>query len=856
MVWYEGVAQMLDNPWFNFILIQPLVSVWGSLMATKIYLIFFLFLFLLFSFLLFWKLSKNVFLSTVLSVAVARSWALYILLYSSGTGLSSCAQVAFPAALFFLLCYLDSGKRKSKKKDKKEGRNKKWLGLAILAASFGFYTHNLLAVLIIFPSLLLFLFFYSSEKSKSFFSSEKIKGLMAFGIGVLMVSLPSFLPSLIDFFEGGSYRRAALVALGKTAPLWPLFKSVNIAFFIFPVIAFLFSLFLGFGKKIRVLLPFLMLGLYFMAWQLSFFIGINPLVGVMFPHRFYWLAPLVLGGMLAVFLNWEYAKGWVVKLGVLFLSLMFLIVSLWFDLDGFEYETVSDYVPGLQKVLSGYWPEEYIFENLGAQTEDVIDKTKILPFPIEFIDTTDLNHRIWSYEPSVRIFWNMFYPMPQIHGYFHYRTGWSDNWFAWLFAVTAREGYEEDASIPAGVAERQSLFLADWYSIRFLSTMNDPAKDVGPHFYQDNPYIADKTGFAPPAGIELSREYVSQIARLTDEPVVGFVGRDEAYDYFVRNLGMLNLNSHFLIPIRAGEFIEDLTAEELAAFDGLVVYDYRKKGGSSGYQDAWRKLDHFIQEGGFVWVETGSECPEKWGERPAPAFPVSELEAGSLGKEWQTETDFYSDIDFDYLAPLTYEEGAWNVSFAPSMAAVRPGAEVLLSQKDKPVVVLSESGKGKIVWSGLNLFYRPLHHGDEALSEILLQEKIYDELISFDKGKLEFEFSRPSQERVVLKSSGARGALFKENNFGGWVAWARAEGKKIKLPVMAAGPDFMYAPLPKELWDKPVEVEFFYKGEWHFWLFFIVACFSLIVVLDMIILKSKIFGKVFFDFRKREGRFF
>ena len=41
MTWFGGVSQMLDNPWLNFILIQPLVEIWGPVMATKIYLIFF-----------------------------------------------------------------------------------------------------------------------------------------------------------------------------------------------------------------------------------------------------------------------------------------------------------------------------------------------------------------------------------------------------------------------------------------------------------------------------------------------------------------------------------------------------------------------------------------------------------------------------------------------------------------------------------------------------------------------------------------------------------------------------------------------------------------------------------------------
>jgi hypothetical protein len=838
MTWYQGVSQILDNPWFNFILIQPLVKIWGPLMATKIYLIFFLFLFLFFSFLVFWELSRDIFLSTVLAAAISRSWALYILLYSAGTGLSSCAQVAFPAGLFGLLRYLKTNQ-------------KRWLGLAIIAASFGFYTHVLVAILIIFPTILLFFLLHSTEP-KPLLDRQKIKELLVFVAAVFLLSLPSLLPGILDFIRGGSYRGAAFVPFGRSVSISSLFQSINVAFYLFLPIAFLASLWLGIKRKFGILIPLAAVGFYFLAWQISFVLGINPLVGVLFPHRIYWMAPFLLGALIAVFLSHREKGDWSRKIVVSFLALAFLIVAFWFDLDGLGLKEVKNHVPGLQRILRGYRPKEYQIGNLNTRLEEVIDKEKLLGFSVESIDTEDINHRLWVFDGRIRILWNMFYPLPQVHGYFHYRTARAADWFAWLLATVAREGYEEDSGIPAHIAKPQSLFLTDWYAIRFLATDNFSDRDVGPHFYQEeNPYVLKKTSSRPPAGIELSQEYISEIARLTDEPVLGFVGREKAYDHFLRNLGMLNLNSNYLVPIRAGHFIEDLSADELARFDGLVIYDYHKKASSRAYQEAWGRLDQFIQEGGFVWVETGAECPEKWGEEIPNPFPVYQLEKGSLGRSWQVETNFFTDFDFKSLAPLTYEEGTWNVSFVPSESGIKPEAKVLLRQAGKPVIVESKKGEGKIIWSGLNLFYRALYHHDEALAEVELQKRIYQELMTLDGKRIDFEFSRPQSEKVILSSSGARGALLKENNYGGWTAWATVNNQKIQLPVLAAGPDFMYAPLPDGLGNKPVKVEFIYRGIWYDWLFFIIAIITLFFVLDLIIFNQRIFNLAYLPIKNR-----
>ena len=84
-------------------------------------------------------------------------------------------------------------------------------------------------------------------------------------------------------------------------------------------------------------------------------------------------------------------------------------------------------------------------------------------------------------------------------------------------------------------------------------------------------------------------------------------------------------------------------------------------------------------------------------------------------------------------------------------------------------MVESKLGKGKIIWSGLNLSYRPLYYQETALAETQLLREILGELVSLDQRRIDFAFSRPRPERVILTFTGGHGALLKENNYGGWV---------------------------------------------------------------------------------------
>ena len=837
MTWFEGTPQMLDYPWLNFYLIQPLVRFFGALSATRIYLIGQHFIFVLFSYLVFFELSGSILLSLALAAGVSRSFTTYIQLYSAGATLSSIAQVAFPAALYFLLRFTKT-------------KSKKMMGLAIIAVAFGFYSHDLTAGFFAFIPALVFIFFYSLPKEK-FLSKEKIKRLLFFAVGTLFLSFPPVMVHVVDFFTGIGIREHLIGALGLTSTVGfdDLFKSTNLVFFIFFPIALISTFFFDLKQRIRLILPLGAILLYFLLFQLSYTLGINPAIGVIFPHRSFWLFPLLIGALISIFLFvGKSVKFRLIKQLVdIVKSLLILAGTLYWGSQSLDPNLKGlDYLEHGIGNITTYRFSNYKINNLFAR-----EKPGPYQAFIDFFGNQDSNHRLYVYDSSVRIGWNMFSVIPQTYGYYHYYTQETVDWLAWLYASFSRENYDE-GGIPEDIARQQALFLADWYAVRYIATFIPLLNNVAPHFYEDNPYVSAKTNFGPPALIKLSPEYVSEIARPSKAPVLGFVGDKRSYDYFMRNLGILNLNSNYLIPIRLAHFVEDLTPERLEGIDGLVFYNYyRKKEDSKVYQAAWKRLGGFLQDGGVILIETGAECPEKWGEKIPEIFPISQLDSGSLGAAWNITSDFFSKSDFENLSPLTYEGGNWTVSFVPSENLIKPGARILLKQKGKPVIVEKQIGGGKVIWSGLNLFYRPLHHQETALAETRLLEKLLAELAPLEQQEINFDFNRPEPEKVILEFTGGHGALLKENNYGGWIAQATVDGKKIGLPILMAGPYFMYAPLPRELWDKSIKLEFVYRGLWHYWLFFIIAIITFFFLLDLIILNQRIFNLFYLPLKNR-----
>jgi len=172
----------------------------------------------------------------------------------------------------------------------------------------------------------------------------------------------------------------------------------------------------------------------------------------------------------------------------------------------------------------------------------------------------------------------------------------------------------------------------------------------------------------------------------------------------------------------------------------------------------------------------------------------------------------------------------------PDPNLIREESRVLVTQVGKPVVVERKLGQGKIIWSGLNSWYRPWEFKANGMVEVQVLDVILTKLLEtpYQPG-VEVKVIREKPEKITVEGSNLSGVIFKENHLPGWKAWVNVNGKKQSLKIYSAGPDLMYIPLSKELENKPVEVSLIYQGPWSYWLLFFISIVSFILVMVEII---------------------
>ena len=113
------------------------------------------------------------------------------------------------------------------------------------------------------------------------------------------------------------------------------------------------------------------------------------------------------------------------------------------------------------------------------------------------------------------------------------------------------------------------------------------------------------------------------------------------------------------------------------------------------------------------------------------------------------------------FGPPLYDGGPWGVTVAPNQDVIKPWAKSVLNQGDHPIIVAGDLGKGRVVWSGLNL----LDHSQQYknLEEGKLVANILDFVAPFTPSPLAFQASRLAPERAQVEGTGFNGVLFKEN---------------------------------------------------------------------------------------------
>ena len=354
-------------------------------------------------------------------------------------------------------------------------------------------------------------------------------------------------------------------------------------------------------------------------------------------------------------------------------------------------------------------------------------------------------------------------------------------------------------------------FLLDWWAVKWILARND-------HFLPGTQTTHAEKFLNKPEFYERSAEadYIYQfnysatpIVSSTNSPTMLVIGNDIAYRNVFSALAPSGHDSRSVVPIRGKEHINDYTVSELSRFDAIILYGY-------DYNDprAWSLLNDYVKNGGGLIIETGYSPDHTSSDAPL-CWPVSDTVATDFGMEWNltsAESPVTKGVNFTGFSPAVYGEHPWGVS-ASFDESVRPWAKTVLWVEDRPLVVMGEYEKGRVIWSGLNLPYHVISYHNYW--ESLLLSRMMDWVSRAperDTSSLNHTVSRPHPEKVIVNvDSEARGVLFKECYFKNWRAYLTdPDGRRQKLSIYLAGPSFMYIDLPRVV-DYPIEVVFEYS---------------------------------------------
>ena len=429
------------------------------------------------------------------------------------------------------------------------------------------------------------------------------------------------------------------------------------------------------------------------------------------------------------------------------------------------------------------------------------------------IDPGETNFRVASPSDNLSVWLNAVYDVPQTRGYAAGPQITNPDWQFWLDS-TAWNG---DAS------EDQRRFLFDWYAVKWIyvpapymsSTASVVPKLTGhPDLYAAVP----ATGGGP--SLTFSYLHPTPIAQATNAPTILVIGRPENYEVVVRDLSYSDFDTAHAVPVQGGIYVDDYTAQDLAQFDEVLIYGGRA-------HDNVRALDlltGYVRSGGGLMVESNGS-PLASGSGLSEPLPVTGTADYAVAGDWNfaTESSPITDgIDFSSFGPPRYNGGPWTVAAA---TGVRSWAQAVVRSGADAVVVAGSLGRGRVVWSGLNLpFHVDSYHSAEE-SRFLTTA-----LAWASPSKHEVAATAPvrldgPQQITISVDSQARGVLFKESWFDRWHAYVN--GREVN--VLRAGPGLMYVSLPKDT-RFPATVQWRYEKSLADWAGILVSAAALLAL--------------------------
>ncbi|MDP3888428.1 MAG: hypothetical protein Q8Q24_00135 [bacterium] len=668
----------------------------------------------------------------------------------------------------------------------KAKRSKLWWFATVLAFHLSLTTHLLTGGLTLLIGFFLILVI-SKNRINDFF-------------GVIAVSLLTasywFLPMFLTGHKAGSFFGAgvnqgavpfqSLLSLNKIQPFysWPdrfaLAVAASALLVVFGVIINLFlpKLKIGWTAKIGLIftlvlgcLVFYEVANLFPWYPKNLFIDGLPALSAFFLTSFF--AVLVVGIGLGVFLN--LIPSWWAKE----LASLFLIIPLFF------------FLPSFNRALS--LAKDFVYD-VGDKAGSQIRLEDMTPQPafrqLLLGRERESNYRFGTDTAYVSDWWNWEYiNYPQTKDYFAQGVTYPD-WQFWMENAV----WKEEGNYP------ETNFLLDWYGVKnFLVSI--PNAKVRKFLSREEDYKKLSCAeIAAENSCEFEFNQAVPILTATNKPIILVVGNPENYGTLFRGWAKTGLGSKEVIWVKGPKSLDSVSASDLKVFSAVFLYGYNN---SPSRLEA--KLKKYVENGGGLLIEANRDKEEQT-NLPDP-YPVNQVEKEVLKGDWQFkegQADLANQASWQDFSKPELDGGGWGVALAKNS---KNWAKTVVYSNGKSLIVAGQMGKGRVVWSGVNLPFHLLTFKNNEETAFLAKLVLWTLAGDNKEGVLDnkTEFINPHTFAIQVDKP-ARGVLFKESYTVGW--GAKAGNKNVK--IWRAGPDLMYVDLAS-VKNFPVRVEFKYN---------------------------------------------
>lgn len=328
-----------------------------------------------------------------------------------------------------------------------------------------------------------------------------------------------------------------------------------------------------------------------------------------------------------------------------------------------------------------------------------------------------------------------------------------------------------------------------------------------------------------------------------------------SYEQVFRNLVEAGLGVDEILIVEGEHFIDSYSLDEFKLFDVVLLHGY-------GYKDrdkAWRTLSQYVSAGGSLYVDTGWQywTPDWEMESTPDVLPIENLVWTDYGRsdEYVLHDQSWSQmVDPSDFNALDWDGRAWNVS--SSNGNMRPWGEPVLSVDGNPLVIRGSFGKGRVVWSGMNLIGHALSFDNAAERKFLglLLEWLAPLAPSVEQPVTKVERINPDQIRITLSGplDGSSSLIWREAYSPDWQARVEDDGQSFEVPIYRAGPGMMLLRLPSVEGQQPIVV-LDYRLGWKGWSGFGVSALTTMALASAVIwpsLPQNLWGR----FRRRRSQ--